>query len=456
MEILDRAHTGPVCDLKEWDMKIISIKTKEKLKEYGLERTCDPKNPINADDGLADNFWQAGLDLAVNTGMYCLNTRRVIKFTEDEIKEAIRESPSELTLGFGKDMRTIKTRKPEDRQLPLFRSGFGPVSEDIYIPLVQGLAQYQVIDFVQPLSLVTIYGRELKTGTPYEIIAGHHEAVMAREALSRAGRPGSPFVGIVSNSPSEYGHLGGYGTPGGYEPIKDVGLVLPITDLKTSYGLLHKVAQIVLNCGGIVFGCHWSMIGGYTGPPEGAAMMAVTSYILQILVHLCTLPSGVVLDLRYTGNCGREGIWASSVSHQAQSRNADLLVSGITSQVSGPCTKEILYEMAVGSIDDAVSGCAWQSGNRSAGGRYLNHTSPLEQKFAAEVLKASAGMKRSDANEIVGVLIPKYEEILEHPPMGKSFTECTDIKTLQLTKEWSGIYEGIWRELVDLGLPMIF
>lgn len=183
--------------------------------------------------------------------------------------------------------------------------------------------------------------------------------------------------------------------------------------------------------------------------------MAVASYILQVLVHLCTLPSGVVLDLRYAGNCGREGVWASSVSHQAQSRNTEMLVSGITSQVSGPCTKEILYEMAVGSIDDAVSGCAWQSGNRSAGGRYLNHTSPLEQKFAAEILKASAGMKRTDANEIVKEIIPKYEKILGNPPIGKSFTECTNIKTLQPTREWLDIYEGVWKELEDFGLSFV-
>jgi methylamine--corrinoid protein Co-methyltransferase len=456
IDVLDRAHTGPVCDPKDWDMKIINRKTKEKLKEYGLEGTCDPENPINTDDGLADSFWQAGFELAADTGMLCLDTKRIIRFTEEELKEAVKESPREVILGIGKDSCILKTRKPEDKAPPLFRSGFGPVSEDVYIPYVEGLAHCRVIDFVQPPNLTTIFGRELKTGTPYEIIAGHREAVMAGEAIRRAGRSGSPFVGVVSSSPSEYGHLGGYGTPGGYEPQKDVGIVLPITDLKTSYGLLHKVAQIVLNCGGIVFGCHWSMIGGYTGPPEGAAIMAVASYVLQIPVHQCALPSGVILDLRYTGNCGREAVWASSVSHQAQSRNTDSLVSGITSQVSGPCTHEILYEMAVGSLDDAASGCAWQAGNRSAGGRYLNHTTPLEQKFAAEVLKSSAGMKRVDANEIVKVLIPKYEEMLKNPPKGRSFTECYDIKTLTPTREWQEIYDRVWKELEDLDLPRLY
>jgi len=108
----------------------------------------------------------------------------------------------------------------------------------------------------------------------------------------------------------------------------------------------------------------------------------------------------------------------------------------------------------VGSIDDTVSGCAWQAGNRSAGGRFINHTSPLEQKFGAEVLKASAGMKRSDANEIVKALIPKYEEKLEHPPKGKSFTECFDLKTLKPTEEWLETYKAVWKELEDLGLLM--
>ncbi len=455
IEVLDRAHTGPVCELKEWDINVISKKVKEKLKEYGLEGTCDTQNPINSDDGLADRFWKAGFDLAVDTGMLCLETKRIIKFTEEELKEALGEAPSEITLGRGADAFTLRARKPEDKTPPRFRSGFGGVSEHIYVQLMQGIAQYRVVDILTPADLETIYDRGLKTATPYETIAGHHEAVMIREALKRAGRQGMPITGVC-NSPSEYGHMGGYGTPGGYDPLKDMAIVLAITELKTSYGLLHKVAQTALNCGGIVYGAHWSMIGGYAGPPEGAAVGAVASFVLQFLVHSCTLSAGVVYDIRYQGNCGRDAVWARSVSHQAQSINKNLMALGMNSQVSGPCTHELLYETTVGCIVDAVSGCAAQFGNRSTGSRYIDYQSPLEQKFGAEVLKASAGMKRSDANEIVKALIPKYEDKLRRPPKGKSFIECFDLRTLKPTKEWQEIYDKTWEEIEDLGLPKPF
>ena len=65
-------------------------------------------------------------------------------------------------------------------------------------------------------------------------------------------------------------------------------------------------------------------------------------------------------------------------------------------------------------------------------------------------------MKRKDANEIVKALIQKYEEKLPPsgtPPIGKTFSECTDLKTLKPTKEWQAIYHKVKNELVELGLP---
>ena len=107
-----------------------------------------------------------------------------------------------------------------------------------------------------------------------------------------------------------------------------------------------------------------------------------------------------------------------------------------------------------GSIAYIDTGGLLQVGPRSAGGKYFNYISPLECKFNAEIFKKSAGMKRSDVNEIVKQIIPKYEDKLRNPPKGKSFTECYDIKTLKPTQEWLDIYLKVKKEAIDLGIPL--
>ena len=52
LDILDKTHTGSVMETKLWEAKVIPSKIKEKLKEHGLEGTCDGENPVN-DDGLS-------------------------------------------------------------------------------------------------------------------------------------------------------------------------------------------------------------------------------------------------------------------------------------------------------------------------------------------------------------------------------------------------------------------
>jgi methylamine--corrinoid protein Co-methyltransferase len=452
LEVLDRAHSGPVCEVEKWDKHIIPTHVKEKLREHGLTKTCDPANSVNTDDTLADEFWKAGFEFAADTGMLCLDTERTIKFTEEELKEAIRyQAPSEITIGEGTEKLVVKARKPEDPQPPLFRSGFGVVSEEHYMELMQAMASLKIIDLVTPLTTSTLHGRPILAGSPYESLAGINEAAKVKEALRRAGRLGAPIIGVAL-SPTEYGLLGGYGALHGYAR-SDMGLALAVTELKTSYGLLHKVVRIQGN-GSYIYGGHWSMIGGYVGPPEGAALAAVAAVLLQLLVHRCALISGVIYDVRYGGNVGRDALWAASVAEQAVSRNTHLLIGGVTSQVSGPCTREVLYEMAAGALEQVASGCAVQCGNRSAGGKHVDHITPLEQKFAAEVSKSCAGMKRTEANDVVKAILPRYEEKLRNPPLGKTFMECYNLKTLKPTEEWLSLYREVKRQLADLGVPL--
>ena len=89
---LDKAYKGPVLPMKEWDTKIIPKTIKGILKKYGLNGTLDMENPINCDDDLADAFFKAGWELALELGMYCEDTERVIKVTEDELLEVTPKS----------------------------------------------------------------------------------------------------------------------------------------------------------------------------------------------------------------------------------------------------------------------------------------------------------------------------------------------------------------------------
>ena len=56
LKSLDKAYTGPLYSLKDWDIKVLPKAVKGILKKHGLESVCDMDNPINADDAIADAF----------------------------------------------------------------------------------------------------------------------------------------------------------------------------------------------------------------------------------------------------------------------------------------------------------------------------------------------------------------------------------------------------------------
>lgn len=451
--ILDKTLSGPPISKREFEFKLIPQTTRQVLREYGLEKTFNPDNPINTDLKLADEFYKAGYDLALRIGMFCPDTERRILFSEEEVKEALRNAPSELSIGYGKDKVVIRSRQPEDKNPPIAEgSALGmAVSEEYFIPLCMAIAQYKAIDIILAPTLDTISKREIRSRTPYETIMGMYEARYVKEALSRVGRPGMPLHG-VEGAPTEYGYFGGF-LWGGFEPDRTIGIALIPEPVTLPYQVLHRVAVNHL-VGSPLEAGHMLSIGGYFGSPEGAVVGSIAAQILQVASMIPTVVESTILDARYFGNTGREALWATSISVQARSRNNKVMNLGITSQVSGPCTEMLLYETATISTTESVSGIAIEIGTRPAACRYKNYGSALENKFFAEVLKSSAKhLKLKDVNDIVKKLLPKYEEKLKNPPKGKSFSECTNLKTLQPSSEWLKIYEKVWSELEDLGLP---
>jgi methylamine--corrinoid protein Co-methyltransferase len=114
----------------------------------------------------------------------------------------------------------------------------------------------------------------------------------------------------------------------------------------------------------------------------------------------------------------------------------------------------LMYESAVCMINLATSGAAGYLGPRTAGTKYANHITPLDCKWCGEVLKAAAGMTRKKGNEIVNQLIPRYEDKLKTPDIGKPFQDVYDLDTLTPTQELQDLYLGVKEELIEMGLPL--
>lgn len=451
IDVLDRVFAGPVCEPAEWDKRVVPGKIKEKLTEHGLKGTCDLENPISTDSGLADEFWEAAFELAIDLGILCLDTRRIIKVSEDELKDVLRNLPTDIALGDGRDRVHIKIRGPNDK-LTFSGGPFGIcLSEDLYVPICQSAAQYKEVDMLIPGALETLHGRPVRAGTALEAMATFEELVLAKQACRRAGRPDMPTTSVESNAT-------GIGTISALVPWSgftkwDLAIVSAPAELKTTNYLLTEAAHLQ-RTGAPIWMYHHSFIGGVAGPPEGTVLTRIAANILFALVYGAEYFQSSIYDLKYIGTCGREAIWATNVSGRAMARNSNLLFCDTNNPVAGPVTEMMLREIAVSAINNQVDGASWCCGIRSAGGKFKDYTTGLESKFCGELLKAIVGLKPADANDIVKKIIPTYEEYLKRPPIGKPFQECYNVKTLKPTKEWEDVYNKVKKELIDLSVPL--
>lgn len=452
VEILKRTQTGEYCTTKEWDVKRVPGAVRKMLQKYHLAKTFDPENPVNSDYALADTFYKAGFELALELGYFCEDTQRIVRVTEEELLNALKYAPSQLVIGEGKDATLMKARTPGDPYPMVCASSLGiTYSEDIYPRLAEGIAREREVDLLEAGSLTTIFGNEVLSGTPWETLMGYEHGRMHREARRRAGRPGMGAIGCIS-AVTEYGQFGAYGTPGGFLP-SDLALILFPSELKIDYRTLHKVVH-TLNMGGIMKCDSPGMIGGMAGPAEGACLTSIACALLSYAILQNHCGGGEIYDVRYLANVNREGLWALSVTGQALSRNTHTLVHQIANEVSGPVTAKLLYEIAAGVGTIASSGSSLTTGPRTAGGKLHDYMTPLECRFIGEISHKASPIEPRKMNEIVKQLLPLYESTLKDPDVGRPFQQAYDIKTLQPIPEWEEIYRRVKHEVVQMGIPL--
>lgn len=452
VQMMERVKDGPACTTADWDYKIVPGTVREMLKKYDLAKTYNPETPVNQDMELADRFFEAGLELAATIGLHCTDTETQIIFSKEEILEALRDAPSELVLGVGKDRRILKSRGVEDKVEPLYCTSLSiQIDEELYIPLVQGLVGRPNIDILQGPSIDTVFGIPAFADSPFETAAGLREAKLRAEALWRAGRPDMPQM-CLSSSTTHFAFLSGY--PMIHRPENPaIGIALQPAELKTNYSNFHKVLMVA-GYGGILRSGVTSMIGGYSGPQEGTVIANIASDILQFALLGADISNSSMYDVRKNSACCRNALWAMSMSVQATSRNTHTILDKIINQSAGPCTKDILYTNMAGLVTTGVSGMELTTGPRSAGGAKRNHITPLEAYFSADVFKASAKLSLEEANELVLYGLTKYEDTVDNQPAGKSFYDCYDIDTLQPSDEWKRMDDEVREDLINRGLSI--
>ncbi len=449
LKTIDKTRTGKRCTEKDWDFKLMPQTIKEVLKAHDLLGTCNTERPVNEDPELADRFFKAGYDLALRMGFFCPDTERIISISEEELSRAWDRIPGSFQIGLGAERITVKARKPSDGVPPIYTAPLSiQMDEELYVPVAQGILSSRLVDMQEGPSLDTILGSPLLADTPYETLAGIYEARLRKEAQWRAGRSGIGNCVCASAST----HLGYLSSITHYDHPQ-VTLCLNPASMKINYTTLHKCVVAMEN-GHFIRSESPTMIGGYTGGPEGSALASIATDILQFAAVGAHLPGSPTYDLRYSGNCGRHGLWAQSMATQAITRNSNILQMKTINQTAGPFTEMFFYETITGFVAASVSGQSFTISPRSAGGRRKNHLTPIEAWFSSAVFKGACGLSASQANDIINEVLPLFEKDLGNAPDGVSFRDCWDVQKVVPNPDYLEFYLKMRKFAEDLGIPM--
>lgn len=452
LDVLDRAETGPIVEELTWDMQLVPNAVKSQLAQHKIVMPPVASTIVSDDDALADRLFDAGLCLAEELGAFCVSTSRRILFTRQEILAALAVAPVEVTIGEGNDRATERKRKIEDT-LPPFIKGGGvgtPLLEEHYLPITQSYAQEPLIDAVINCTLERVYGRELRSRTPWEVLAAWHEVELSKAACQRAGRPGLA-LGCVENAVSEIGELSGT-SHGGFS-TQDWHHIAMISEFKTDYMALSKLAHLV-RTGSVIHSFYNTIYGGSCGGRDGMALAIVAGCIVLQMLYMTNTHSVSPAHPFYANDTTPEILQAISLAQQALARNTRLMTDVVITPVGGPGTKTLLYECAAMAILSSASGACGLIGPRSAAGVNRNHVSGLEARFTAEVARAAAGMSRAAADGIVRRLVELYKPDLATRPKGQPFEEVYDVVTVKPRPAWLETYEEVKGELKQMGLPL--
>ena len=451
-EVLRRAETGDYIKEDDYNMKL--YKTNKKLvKKYGLK--FDKENVIVSDDQMASNLFDAALELCEEMGMLCVDTSRVIRFTREELLQALEKAPKDMLLGEGKDARHLRARRLKDGYKMCVCGGCPgtPLPGELFLPIMMSYAKEPLLDIIIPGSLVSIEGMDVKTGGPLEIRACRQEMLWMREALVRYGRPGTHIYAAGESSATELGTLAICNER--YMRPTDSHMIPVLSELKTDNIRLSRVMT------GLEYPS-WTtslmdpIIGGFAGGVEGAAVVGAAAIMLATAAYGVQMHCLHAIHNKYVSVSTREGMWMDSIIGRAFALRSPVAILADAWTTCGAGTEEVLYEAAALAIAQELSALNTDSLG-STNGVYPN-CSGLENRLFAEVVDAvfHMGMTEEEGNAMIRKIYQKYEHTLDEPKLGQPFNEVYDVKTIEPTPAWQACYDKVKADLRDMGIQFRF
>ena len=447
-EIISRGEKGTPLTEKEFDMNLFKV-TKRLCRKYEIK--FDPNHLVPTDENLIDNTFRAALELLLEVGIFNVDSGRIIKITEEEIFDSLERSPSEILLGSGKDQVRLRHRKIEDPSLPVIIGGCGnPVSDDIRYKIYLAYAMNPYVDYIEPLPPYKFRDMLVKAGTPFEIQACLDNISLYRKACLDAGRPGMPIKG--KDGVSAIADISTNRPDIGYRPTDHYNVYFR-PQLKTNYDNLNRIAQYVQ------YGAYVSMtgngyVGGFCGGIEGAVINSVAEQLAAPSVYNSVIGGSCVMETLNPIQTSPQTLWGTNLASAAVNKHTHIPSAWASYMTSaGPGTDMCLYEIAVSTIGTTVMGnnCFGVAVNQ---GVTPDYCTPMESQFMGEVAFAATRLNRSQADQVIKQLIPKYEERLKSgtAPKGKTFRELYDQETLLPSPEYLDLCGQIWEELEAMGL----
>ncbi|MHC4166105.1 MAG: monomethylamine:corrinoid methyltransferase [Planctomycetota bacterium] len=447
-EICRRIEAGDKMSAETFDLDVVFANARRLCKKYGI--TCDPANPVPSDDDLADRTFQAAVDFVAETGIYCPDTRSVLRFTRGEILGAVANSRGRCIMGEGKDRHEWTPRLPDSDTEPWYHVGTGIINTDerIAFNLVKSYAQIKQANSVSVPALETIDGQMVVSGTPTEVLGAIRGIRIARDALCEAGRPGLAIGNCISTAGTALATIAASSPQFGLRP-SDGWLVGALAEMKFNMSALNKTAYLS-NWGANIGNESGPMVGGYGGGPAGVAVLNVAYRLIGVLVLDCDYHLTFPIHITKSCSTTRDVLWCVAVSSQAISRNTRELVWSLGYIAAGPMTKQFFYETAAYLASTIPSGVSAQT-THPARAVLNDYVTPMEMLGSVEINEACVGMSRAQGNELCKELLDKYEDKIDNAPVGRKYQDCYDVSTGLPCQEYVDLYGEVKEELGAMG-----